>query len=308
MERTELAWAAGFWDGEGSAWLTQPEGRGTAQPRARINQSSITGVPQVLERFRAAVGLGAVSGPEFKDGREPLYKWVVSSRSDIEQVRVLLTPWLGVVKRTQLAEVLGRARLDPAAFGSLSTDEQRAWAAGFWDGEGSVYLLKHRSHEGHFVPEASITQSSVAGTPEVLQRMSSIGPPGFRYGPFPQEPPRSPVYRWKLFRPYEIRELFSLIRPWLGQVKVSQFERVFAVLDAQPKLPRGNPAWGNRKTHCVNGHEYATARVRPYRPRKQGGVQRRDSKQCLACVREYAKKKKRQRKVKEPRPRRGPLV
>lgn len=296
MDRTELAWAAGFWDGEGSAYLTGSSDRATKQPQARIDQSSTAGIPDVLVRFRAAVGFGVVQGPDLAEGREPLYRYVVSNRAEIEKLMGSLSPFLGAVKRSQLERVVGKRAPHPAGWGHLSEDERHAWAAGLWDGEGSVCLLKHRSHEGHLVPEASVTQSSTAGVPEVLTRIGSIGPTGFVYGPFPQEPPYSPVYRWKLFRIDEIRRLMDHLWPWLGPVKIAQAERVFSVLGSQPKLPRGNPAWGDRKTHCVRGHEYATARSRPFKGRGKNTEPPRASHQCLRCVRDDARARRLARK------------
>lgn len=287
MDRTELAWAAGFWDGEGSAWLTQAEGRRTAQPQARINQSSMTGVPATLVRFRSAVELGDIKGPDLKEGREPLFRWVVSRRIEAERLRDLLAPWLGEVKREQFASVLGLTS-HSHRWDDLPLAEHAAWAAGLWDGEGSVCLLKHRSHSGHFVAEASITQSSATGRPEVLRRVSLLSSGGYWYGPFRQKGSTLPVYRWKLFRSDEIRRFLDRLWPWLGSVKRGQADRVFAILASQPVLPRGNPAWGAHKTHCVNGHEYATARVRLYVRRSTQGAERRPSKQCLACVRQRA--------------------
>ena len=298
MDRTELAWAAGFWDGEGSAWLTRAEGRVNWQPQARINQSSTNGMPEVLTRFRDVVALGELKGPELKDGKEPLYRWVISSRSEVERLGCLLWPWLGAIKLCQLRDAVGDPAVEPTPWSELSQDEQRGWCAGLWDGEGSVCLLKHRSHAGHFVPEASITQSSEIGLPEVLRRMSSIGPAGFFSGPYLQPTPHAPVYRWKLFRLSEIRALIDHIRPWLGRVKVDQAEHVFAVLTAQPALARGNPAWGSHKTHCVRGHDYSTARVRPFKSRGKNIEARRPSHHCLACVREDARAKRIARKQK----------
>jgi hypothetical protein len=295
MDRTKLAWAAGFWDGEGSAYLSGSTDRATKQPHARINQSSTSGIPEVLVRFRRAVGLGTIQGPVQKEGREPLYRWEVSSRPESLRLLDLLWPFIGQVKRSQLEHALA-IRSPRTLWDGLGEQERRAWAAGLWDGEGSICLLKHRSHPGYFVPEAAVTQSSDDGIPEVLARISSIGSAGFLYGPFPQEPPWSPVYRWKLFRRDEIVDLVSLMRPWLGSVKLAQAERVLAVIDGQPKLRRGNPAWGSHKTHCVHGHEYATGRIRPFRARREGAVEPRPSKQCLICVRESARRQSRERR------------
>jgi hypothetical protein len=69
MDRYELAWAAGFFDGEGWADLDQPEGRRTGQPHARVNQADAGGVPGVLDRFKRALGgLGRIGGRSAKKG------------------------------------------------------------------------------------------------------------------------------------------------------------------------------------------------------------------------------------------------
>lgn len=296
MDRTELAWAAGFWDGEGSAYLSGSSDRVTKQPHARINQSSTTGVPEVLVRFRSVVGFGKVQGPDLKDGREPLYRWEISKRAEIEELLEVLLPFLGGVKLAQLESVLAIRRDERVSWDRLGREDQCAWAAGLWDGEGSVCLLKHRSHAGHVVPEAAVTQSSDDGLPEVLRRISSVGPSGFFYGPYRQKEPWAPVYRWKLFRLAEIRGLVDLLRPWLSSIKLEQAERVFSIVAAQPALPRGNPAWGSHKTHCGRGHEYATARVRPFRGRGKNMEAPRASHQCLRCVREDAEMRRLARK------------
>jgi hypothetical protein len=296
MDRTELAWAAGFWDGEGSAWLTQPEGRGTAQPRARINQSSPNGVPQVLLRFQRAIRLGKVTGPTIADGKEPLYRWVVSSRADVLATYIALRPWLGPVKRSQFQRVLELDREDGDALEGITDEEGLAWAAGLFDGEGSVYLAKHRSHPGYFRAEAAITQSDGKGMPFVLTRFRAITSLGFAKGPYPAPPGHDPVYRWKLYRATDVQRMITMIRPWLGAVKRDQADHVISIVNSQPPLPRGNPAWGNRKTHCVNGHEYATARIRPFRSRGKNPAPRRASKQCLACARDHARRKRSDKK------------
>lgn len=279
MDRTELAWAAGFWDGEGSAYLSGALDRARQYPQARINQSGNHWVPEVLIRFQRTVELGVVSGPEIKEGREPLYKWVVSSTAEIERLASALDPWLGEVKREQFRQILDADRVRSSVrFDALPQRERCAWVAGLWDGEGSVCLLKHRSHAGHFVPEASVTQSSAEGRPEVLERIAAVAGGGYWYGPYTQEGSLLPVYRWKLFRLAEIRALLDLIWPWLGSVKRDQAQKAVAVLLAQPILPRGNPAWGSHKTHCIRGHDYSTARVRPFKGRGKNSEPRRSSK------------------------------
>lgn len=288
MDRTELAWAAGFWDGEGSAYLTGGRDRPTKQPHARVNQASATGVPEVLVRFQRALGFGAVQGPDLVDGREPLYRWEVSSRAEVTRTLEVIGPWLGIVKRRQFANILNVAVSENAP--PSDDAEELAWAAGFWDGEGCMSILDHRSHPGRFILEASITQSSDQGIPEVLERFrSAVGGLGRIYGAYDGGEGHQPIYRWKLLPLASIRQLMARLEPSIGPVKRQQSDSRLAIVLAQPPLPRGNPAWGNRKTHCVNGHEYSKARMRPFRSRGKNSQPRRASKQCLACLREYAR-------------------
>lgn len=297
MDRTKLAWAAGFWDGEGSAYLSGSSDRTTKQPHARINQSSATAVPGVLSRFQRLVGLGRVQGPDLADGREPLYRWEATRRAEILTTFRMLDPYLGRVKRAQFQHVLGLS--DPQRLRQPSADPEveLAWSAGFFDGEGSVYLAKHQSHAGYFVLEAAITQSSWDGVPEVLQRFQRTFGIGKIYGPYRAPAGHAPIYRWKCHRRQQIEGMITSLENDLGEVKRSQAAAAMRVVAAQLPLPRGNPAWGNRKTHCIHGHEYASARLRPFRGRGKNIDAPRASHQCLACVRDTARRKRHERNM-----------
>lgn len=288
MDRTEQAWAAGFFDAEGWAAAAR-YGRGDIRrPIAQINQADAFGVPEVLGRFRAAVGVGRISGPQRAPGKIDLYRWVASSRADVGRTFEELSPWLGPVKVTQFENATGAAA-PPVQ--EPRPDEALAWAAGLFDGDGSTCLLKHRTHTGYICAEMSITQTSRTGAPEVLTRFRAIVELGHVNGPFGGSDRCEPVFRWKAHRLADIAMVAQALWPWLGHVKRAQAERVVAAVSSQPPLPRGNPAWGNRKTHCVNGHEYASARMRPFVPRR-GGSELRPSKYCLACLREHARRQR----------------
>ncbi|HEU5287577.1 MAG TPA: hypothetical protein VFV20_04180, partial [Candidatus Limnocylindria bacterium] len=141
MDRYELAWAAGFFDGEG--WAASARfGRGEQRrPQARVNQAGTDGVPEVLTRFRAALQAGRLGGPYRKTGRRDMYCWEAASRNDVELIHHLLAPWLGQVKLLQFATALARASLH--AREARPDDEWRSWAAGLYDGEGCSALLRH---------------------------------------------------------------------------------------------------------------------------------------------------------------------
>lgn len=292
MDPTELAWAAGFFDAEG--WAAAAKSRRGTRPIAQINQADANGVPEVLTRFRAAVGVGRVRGPKREEGKVDLYHWIASSRVDVTRTFEALSPWLGEVKRAQLESAVGasgRAECSP------SLDERHAWAAGLFDGDGSTYLAKHRTHAGYVRAEMAVTQSSRAGRPAVLTRLREVLGAGHIGGPYGGTENWEPVYRWKVYKRSEIEAIAEAIWPWLGLVKRAQAATVISRNAAQAPLPRGNPAWGNRKTHCVHGHEYAAARLRPYRARTEGGAARRPSQQCLICVRAYARRRRAETKA-----------
>jgi len=281
LDEHELAWAAGFFDGDGWAALVRPRRRKRGQPYARINQGSLSGVPEVLLRFRDAVGVGRVAGPKIEEGRQPLYHWVASSRGDVERTGALIGPWLSQQKRRQFENAAG------LEFDTVPLDSF-AWAAGLFDAEGSTSLSDHRSHAGYKVIEASITQGSKAGQPDELVRFTSAIDIGKIYGPYLQDGANEPVHRWRACTVNDVRRAIHLLQPWLGDVKRTQAWTALAIVDQQPALARGRPEWGSHKTHCTHGHEYATARIRPYVSRGVG-VQRRDNQQCLVCVREQAR-------------------
>ncbi len=291
MDRSALAWAAGFFDGEGWAALSTPAARATGQPMAQINQSGNGGIPEVLERFRRAVQVGRLGGPALEEGKLPRYWWVASSRSDVTAAYEAIWPWLGEIKRREFADALRLESVPPPA---CETPEDSAWEAGLFDGEGWTCLSKHRSHAGHCVIEAGVTQTSSSGCPEVLKRFHRVVTVGKVFGPYLGPEGHAPIYRWKSYRLEEIDRVIGLLRPWLGEVKRGQADNAFGVMEAQGPLPRGNPAWGNRKTHCIHGHEYATARIRRFRGRGKNTEAPRDSHQCLVCLRDHARTKRRQ--------------
>ena len=103
----ESAWAAGLFDGEGTfgAYASarmRPSWRGVSM---EIPQASADGVPEALPRFRAAVGVGSVTGPRIVPSpwtRLPQYRWQASGRHVCSAAIKVIWPWLGLVKRQEI--------------------------------------------------------------------------------------------------------------------------------------------------------------------------------------------------------------
>jgi hypothetical protein len=114
----ESAWAAGLFDGEGTfgAYASprmRPSWRGVSM---EIPQASAEGVPEALPRFRAAVGVGSVTGPRMVPSpwtRLPQYRWQASGRHVCSAAIKVIWPWLGEVRRAEMRAAM--EHLDPGA-------------------------------------------------------------------------------------------------------------------------------------------------------------------------------------------------
>ena len=102
MNRENLAWAAGLFEGEGcfTAWKSYKRKDGKTRIYLRASMSSTD--KDVLEKFVATVGIGKVynhrdgtvmSHPAVKT-QKPSWQWSVSGKQAVE-VGEMLLPWLG---------------------------------------------------------------------------------------------------------------------------------------------------------------------------------------------------------------------
>lgn len=106
--REELAWAAGFFDGEGTVHFSNVE-----QPVCALSQIDRF----VLDRFHRVVRVGNVTGPYAQNvygprtmNAKPQYRWSAGSYEGVQAVCALLWAFLSPVKRDQFARVLREAQ------------------------------------------------------------------------------------------------------------------------------------------------------------------------------------------------------
>lgn len=108
MSKTELAWAAGFFDGEGCAYVKKNT---TGLPYLRISMGQID--RYVLDRFCTAVGfpVARVNGPYYNGNRSvnPLFRLQFNGKNAILVVK-LIWPYLSPVKKAQVKVVIQRCR------------------------------------------------------------------------------------------------------------------------------------------------------------------------------------------------------
>lgn len=286
LDNELLAWAAGFFDGEGST-IAKTDARRPDyyQLDVSVPQSGSSGVPEVLTKFqRVMFGVGHIQ-PQHHDD---MYKWDAGGRVPAEMALALMWPWLGDVKRTQALLALetvksqydsGRHRQsrpryrptfsphDPRVPAADDRREGLAWAAGFLDAEGYFGLPRRYARANGstgFVTRVSATQHGVHDVPaEVLTKLRRILAVGRieRHG----EPDD---FKWVAEGITNVRTVLDSLRPWLGSVKTNQ--AVAALEKAESSRVRGDAE------HCLRGHVYDDVYLRP-----DGRIHRR----CNACAR-----------------------
>jgi|SRR5665213_3450991 len=101
INRDEIIWAAGFFDGEGCAGAYKNR-------RSMIPMISVSQVDrEVLDRFQAAVGgLGKVRGPYINGQATKLFQFRTTKCEAVKAIVEMLIPFLSTIKRTQCQTML----------------------------------------------------------------------------------------------------------------------------------------------------------------------------------------------------------
>jgi hypothetical protein len=101
MKKTEVAWAAGFFEGDGSIYVY----RSHRNPKGYIRLSVTQVTTERLERFEAAMGVGSVVGPYHHKGTTK-WMWRVAAKKDVRHSLNLMWPYLGPTMRRRLRDCL----------------------------------------------------------------------------------------------------------------------------------------------------------------------------------------------------------
>lgn len=277
-----LAWAAGFFDGEGSTFAKNEKRRPDYwQLQISVPQSGEGRTPEVLERFRtAALGTGRIDPPN----EEGVYAWRARGRVDAELALALMWPYLGTVKRSQALAALTKVdaqyvsgvvkKRPPRYRPTLAPHPQvvapqsaveldLAWAAGFLDAEGWFGVVHGRPRKDAtptFRIRVSAPQHSHDGKePEVLTRLRAVLGIGTieRHG-------EADDFKWVAYGPDAVATVLALTRSWLGAVKLAQADEAFDKWSAQPRVR------SRSDFTCARGHVYdgvlltASGRIRKY--------------------------------------------
>lgn len=111
--REELAWAAGFWDGEGcTAAQVHKNGHNIHMSIAQVY------LPNLHKFHKAVGGLGYIYGPHNNSTKarpncQPQYSWQTSKFEHVQAVIAMLWPFLTDEKKDQYKRVLALAKAKP---------------------------------------------------------------------------------------------------------------------------------------------------------------------------------------------------
>lgn len=247
---SEIAWAAGFFEGEGTISGYPRRDRPSRVVQLAAYESADHGGPHLLERFRRVMGGGSVVGPY----RGRLFHWTTKRVDVVASVTVALWADLSTERRSQftrasrgtprweeLVRTLGlprtevRARHDP---------RELSWAAGLFDGEGSIAKIRH----GTGPPRLYLAMASNAVAPHSapvrFHRVVGVGSiRGPRY--LTDGWSRLPQWRWEATSFEDAQAVIGMLWNALGAVKRAQAR---AALDAYAaargdrlRRPRASP-------------------------------------------------------------------
>ena len=109
----------------------------------------------------------------------------------------------------------------------MANKTERAWAAGFFDGEGCI---RHQSTMGNRIVSINIAQTNI----EPLERFLACVDAGKIYGPYrhKNKPHHKPYWVFTSHKIGDIRKIFKALRPYLSSIKLNKFIEVFSKYDA----------------------------------------------------------------------------
>jgi hypothetical protein len=134
--------------------------------------------------------------------------------------------------------------------GAPGRDVDIAWAAGFWDGEGS-FIADNRS----CVVSLQVSQAGDEGHALLARFARALGQPATIYEGWRKTERHKPAYKVHIIGERAVRA-YELCKPYLSETKKQQAEgRIAAWRQRQASFVHSSTS----KTHCPEGHSYSDA-------------------------------------------------
>lgn len=202
MHSLGLAWATGFFEGDGNARLTVSRRLGSIGSDGYVAKrnyrypdiSARNADPSLLENLKNQVNCGSVLGPYRNIGYGRGWIYLYSVRGKLaEHVARLLWPFcVSKSKQNQLSTVIKRPS---RSISDVGKEERLAWLAGFFGAEGCAFAYFHRHgklQHGYLNPKVSIANTQC----DVLDRIKTITGCGLVSLSGPLQEGYLPIYRF----------------------------------------------------------------------------------------------------------------
>lgn len=170
--------------------------------------------------------------------------------------------------------------------------EALAWAAGFFDGEGSIYCSWVRGQSNENKHRRLFIGISQSGDPQTLHRFRDAVRVGTISGPYKHGRGGKDFWHLQIYRFEYVQACFAMLWPFLSEPKRAQIERNVKEYEAtRTSEPAYNPDQGpdsyqSKKTHCPQGHPYDETNTYVWRGRRS----------CRTCNNAYTRRLKREGK------------
>lgn len=158
----------------------------------------------------------------------------------------------------------------------MTRAEDVAWAAGLFEGEGSIVLQHKKTANGNVWDYANLrlgmTDEDVVQMFRNIVGVGSVSPPRHR-------PPYKDMYYWSCNGRNNFKVVADLLRPFLGKRRLARLEEV----ESAASPVRRNPP---RRDLCSRGHWLVGGNAKPNGSSKNG----RPKVACRACINARYKK------------------
>lgn len=156
----------------------------------------------------------------------------------------------------------------------MTEREQIAWAAGLFEGEGSICVKRDARTERVYMRLVMSTTDR-----DVMERFAEVVACGNVTGPTWHTMSKKPIWRWCVSIEEEVRRLADLFSPFLGKRRRTALLEMFYEIENQPP-PRH---YYRDRTHCKRGHELTEGNIM----RWGDGVRR-----CRTCERDRSTRRR----------------
>lgn len=210
MRDLELAWVAGYLEGEGCfQHMKCSKGRFGVYYYPRISSNSID--LDILQRLQRYSGIGGIAGPRQQGSRKPQWQWTASKSRQAAELMEAIYPFMGQRRRTTIDEILDSAgRSKSLRIGSRTLDHF-AWVVGFLEAEGSFYWMTLR--QGKYGPYYYPRVGAGSTDRDVIELLPQYTGLGQITGPYHRKAPRKSAWHWTITNKEDAVAFMEAVHP-----------------------------------------------------------------------------------------------